>query len=171
MKYVKYILLICLLFASCKSGNVSNITQVPDFDINQYLGTWYEIARLDIIFEKSMNNNFATYTLNSDGSLNIVNTGYNFIQHKWEKVTGKGKVGDESLKVSFFGPLYKDYVVISLDNSYLYAMVGTKNYEYLWILSRTTSIPESIKKQYVSMAKSLGYNTDDLIWTVHNAKK
>ena len=80
-------------------------------------------------------------------------------------------IGDEDiamLKVSFFGPFYSGYNVIAIDENYKYALVAGKSTKYLWILSRETSIPDSIKRDYLRIAKNSGYTVNDLIWIKHD---
>lgn len=72
------------------------------------------------------------------------------------------------LKVSFFGPFYSGYNVIALDKDYKYALVSGQSLDYLWILSRTTTIPDDVKQQYLKLASDLGYKTENLIWVEHN---
>jgi apolipoprotein D and lipocalin family protein len=145
---------------------------VKPFDSNKYLGKWYEIARLDFKFERDLNNTTANYSLNEDGSIKVVNRGFNYITNEQKEAVGKAKfVGprDEGkLKVSFFGPFYSGYNVIALDPEYMYALIAGKNLKYLWILSRETTIPENIKQEYLKKAQDLGYNTSELIWVEHN---
>ncbi len=145
---------------------------VDNFDKAKYLGTWYEIARMDFRFEKDLNNTTATYSVNDDGSIKVLNKGYNYVKKEWSEAIGKAKFrGDETvamLKVSFFGPFYAGYNVIALDKEYTYALVAGKNLDYLWILSRETTIPDEIKAEYLEIADELGYKTSDLIWVEHN---
>lgn len=150
----------------------NNITAVRAFDKNKYLGKWYEIARFDFKFEKNLNNTTANYSINPDGSIKVVNRGYNTISNEWKEASGKAKfVGQVSiamLKVSFFGPFYAGYNVIAIDPNYKYALVCGSTLDYLWILSRETIIPEEIKTKYVALAKSLGFNTEKLLWIKHD---
>lgn len=143
-------------------------TAVKNFDKARYLGTWYEIARLDFTFEKDLNNTTAEYSLNKDNSILVVNRGYDYTKNKWKEARGKAKFrGDDTtaeLSVSFFGPFYSGYNVIALDSEYKYALVAGKNLLYLWILSREKTIPDDIKEQYLSKASELGYNIDNLVW-------
>lgn len=144
---------------------------VSPFDINRYFGKWYEIARLDHRFERNMNNVTAEYSVNNDGSIKVLNGGYDFAKEKWKKAEGKAKfAGDKNvgkLKVSFFGPFFSAYNIIALDDEYKYVLVLGKNTKYLWILSREKTIPENIKQTYLSIAKQAGFNTDSLIWVEH----
>ena len=159
---------------SCKTIP-ENVTAVKPFYKEKYLGKWYEIARLDFIFEKNLNNTTAEYSLRKDGKIKVDNRGYNVKKEKWSQAIGKAKfICDENiamLKVSFFGPFYAGYNVIAIDENYKYALVTGKNKKYLWILSRETTIPENIKKDYLTIAKNSGYNTKDLLWIQHDKQK
>jgi apolipoprotein D and lipocalin family protein len=141
---------------------------VKPFDKEQYLGKWYEIARLDFKYERNLKNVTADYSLNKDGSIRVVNRGYNTKKGEWEEAVGKAKfVGDEDvakLKVSFFGPFYSGYNVIAIDENYQYALVAGNSLDYLWILSRETNIPDEIKEEYLKIAEDIGYTTSDLLW-------
>lgn len=148
---------------------------VTPFNKERYLGKWYEIARLDFKYERDLDNTTAEYSLNGDGTIKVVNQGYNTIKGEWTQVTGKAKfAGDENtamLKVSFFGPFYSGYNVIAIDDEYKYALVAGESLKFLWILSRGTSIPEEIKDKYLKIAGKVGYQTNDLIWVKHDRQK
>ncbi len=149
------------------------ITAVKPFDNAKYLGKWYEIARFDSRFERNLNNVTANYSLKKNGkSIKVVNRGFDYTENKWKEVTGKAKfAGDDNIamfKVSFFGPFYAGYNVLAIDSEYRYALVSGSSLKYLWILSRETSIPESIKQDYLAYAEKLGFDTSDLIWVEHN---
>lgn len=149
-------------------------TAVQHFDKKKYLGKWYEIARLDFKFERNLNNTTAEYSINPDGTIKVVNKGYNTKTNEWKTAIGKAKfVKDENvgmLKVSFFGPFYSGYNVIAIDKDYQYALVAGKNLSYLWILSRKPTIPADVKKNYMELAKSIGYKTEELVWVKQEAK-
>lgn len=156
---------------SCKTIP-KNAVAVKPFNLKMYLGTWYEIARFDYKFEKNLNNVTATYSIKENGMVKVDNKGYNFKKMKWEESVGKAKPADDvnegKLKVSFFGPFYTGYNVISIDKDYKYAMVIGKNTKYLWILSREKTIPSDVKEKYLKIAESLGCKTDQLVWVEHN---
>jgi apolipoprotein D and lipocalin family protein len=144
---------------------------IQGFDKEKYLGKWYEIARLDFVFEKNLSNTTAEYTLNDDGSIKVVNKGYNYIKNKNVASTGKAKFAGDSkegkLKVSFFGPFYSGYNILAIDSDYKYVLVVGKNLKYMWLLSRDKTMPENIKKDYLKIATDLGYDTSALIWVKH----
>ena|SRR5690554_802193 len=156
-----------LALASCTSIP-EKAKPVTDFDVNQYLGTWYEIARIDFKHEKNMDNVSAQYSLNEDGTVKVLNSGFNYVKEEWEKAEGKAKFRGAkdvaALKVSFFGPFYSGYNVIALDDEYQYALVAGKDLDYLWILSRTKEIPETVKNDYLEQAKLIGFDTSRLVW-------
>jgi apolipoprotein D and lipocalin family protein len=147
-------------------------TAVSPFDTEKYLGTWYEIARMDFRFERNLNNTTATYSVNADGSIKVYNRGYNYKSKEWSDVTGKAKFVDSPtvarLKVSFFGPFYSGYNVIALDKDYKYALVAGNNLSYLWILCREKTIPDNVKRDYLKIATELGFDTTALIWVQHD---
>ena len=165
------LLLISSMLFSC-STIPEGVTAVHPFDKNKYLGKWYEIARLDFKFERNLNNTTAEYSTNDDGTIKVFNKGYNIKTKKWKTATGKAKFVKEDsiamLKVSFFGPFYSGYNVIAIDNEYKYVLIAGESLKYLWILSRETSIPEDVKKNYLGLAKSIGYETDELVWVKHD---
>lgn len=159
------------LFTSCASMP-KNAQPIEDFEIQKYLGSWYEIARFDFRFEKDLNNVMAQYSLNDKQNVVVVNSGYNVKKEKWVSAKGvakfRGSKNSATLKVSFFGPFYSGYNVIALDKEYRYALVAGKNLKYLWILAREKSIPEAIKTHYLQIAQEVGYDTSGLIWVEHN---
>ncbi len=144
------------------------ITAVQPFDKSRYLGKWYEIARLDFKFERNLDNTTAEYSLHTNGTIKVLNKGYNTKTNKWKSATGKAKFVKEDtiamLKVSFFGPFYAGYNVIAIDPDYKYALVAGSSVKYLWILSREKSIPESVKNNYLQIAQQFGFATNELIW-------
>jgi len=159
------------LLNSCASIP-KNAKVIKGFDVNKYLGTWYEIARFDFRFEKNLDNVSAQYSLNEKGNVTVLNSGYNFIKKDWKKADGLAKFREgkdlAKLKVSFFGPFYSGYNVVALDENYQYALIAGKNLDYLWILSRAKDIPEEIKTNYLKIAEEIGYDTSKLIWVKHD---
>ncbi len=147
----------------------STVSVVQKFDKERYLGKWFEIARLDFHWEKNLKNVTAHYSLNKDGSIKVNNQGVNTVTGKNKQSIGKalfiGSEDEGALKVSFFGPFYSGYNVVKIDEDYKYALVFGENLDYMWILSREKSIPETIKNDYLGYAVQCGYATDNLVWT------
>ena len=163
-----------LLLTSCitEMPQAAKDSVIQSIDANQYLGTWYEIARFDHSFEKGLEKVTANYSLQKDGSIKVINRGYSTEKKQWKEAEGVAKFVDPlnadasrtgRLKVSFFGPFYGPYNIIELDKSYYnYAMVSGGQ-DYLWILSRTPQLTDSVKQKLIARAKHLGYATDKLI--------
>jgi apolipoprotein D and lipocalin family protein len=145
---------------------------VQNFDAKKYVGTWYEIARIDFKQEKNLNNTVAQYALKNNGDIKVMNSGYNYIKQEWKNAVGnakfRGNTTEGALKVSFFGPFYSGYNVFAVDKDYKYALVGGKNFDYLWILSREKTIPNATKEKYLKIATDLGYNVNNLLWVEHD---
>ncbi len=146
---------------------------IKNFRPEKYTGKWYEIARIDFRYERNMDNTTAEYSLNKNGSITVVNSGYNYKKQKFTTARGIARFvnlpNEGMLKVSFFGPFYAGYNIIAIDRKYRYALVAGRNLNYLWILSRETTIPEDIKESYLQQARSIGYNTDRLVWPNHGS--
>lgn len=107
--------------------------------------------------------------MRDDGKINVVNRGYNVKKGEWKTSEGKAKFAGSPtvgmLKVSFFGPFYSGYNVVSVDSDYKYALVFGRSLDYMWILSREKQIPEDIRAKYLKMAADTGYDLSKLIWT------
>lgn len=161
-----------MILNSCSTAIPKGATAVTHFNAEKYLGKWYEIARFDYRFEKNMDHVTATYSQNPNGTIRVDNKGYDYIKKVWKESIGEAKfVKDKTearLKVSFFKPIWAAYNVIDIDEDYQYALVVGSSLKYMWILSRTTEIPESIKQRFLEKAKRIGYNTDELIWVKHD---
>lgn len=165
------LLLICLLLGACTSLP-QGVEPVRPFDANRYLGTWYEIARLDHSFERGLEQVSATYSLRKDGGISVLNKGYSTENKQWKEAQGKAYLmGDGQsgyLKVSFFGPFYGAYGIFGLDQqAYQYAFVSGYNTDYLWLLARTPTVSPEVIRQFEEKARSLGFATDKLIYVRH----
>lgn len=150
----------------------TDATPIDNFDITKYLGKWYEIARLNYRYEKGLSNVTANYTMNNNGSISVVNKGYDEKKEEWESTKGKGKfIGDKKtgrLKVSFFGPIYSAYNIIALDKDYQSAVVVGSNTDYAWILSRTPELPEEVINQHLKTLEDVGVKTSEMVWPTHD---
>lgn len=162
-------LLIPLVLSACSTAPPQGLRPVTSFELNRYLGQWYEIARLDHSFERGMSDVNATYQLQDDGSVKVINRGYDPQRQAWKEAIGRalfiGDSGTASLKVSFFGPFYGGYHVIALDQqNYRWSLVAGPDRDYLWILARDKTLPAEVREQLLGQAKALGFATDKLIW-------
>ena len=167
-----YLLLAILGFSGCVSIP-SDIEPVQGFELERYLGQWYEIARLDHRFERGLINVTAEYSLREDGRVRVINRGFRPEDNAWEAVEGVAQLVAAPdvgrLKVSFFGPFYGGYNIIALDkDAYRYALVCGPNRSYLWILAREPQLDPDVLKALVTRAGELGFATDELIMVAHD---
>ena len=159
-----------LLFSmfSCKQSEMITNT-VPEFDIERYMGPWYEIARFDHSFERGLVGCKANYALQSDGMVKVTNMGYkNDFDGKYKESVGKAYRPDDMepgrLKVSFFMNFYSEYNVLELSPDYRFSLIGSKSDKYLWILSRTPKMAQDEIDFLLKSAQARGYDTSKLIW-------
>jgi apolipoprotein D and lipocalin family protein len=162
-----------ILFVLLATGCVSipdNITPVTSFQIERYLGKWYEIARLDHRFERGLTQISAEYSMRHDGGLKVLNRGYSNEKQEWSEAEGRGyfvqSPNEAYLKVSFFGPFFGSYIVFELDTvNYQYALISGPDKSYFWLLARTPTIDDNLKKKLIAKAAALGFDTTKLIFS------
>lgn len=143
-------------------------TVVKDFDIERYLGTWYEIARYNHKFERGLVGVTATYSFRDDGKIKVLNSGFKeSLNGNRSEAIGKAKIPNPDepakLKVSFFWFFYADYFVLELDENYQWAAIGSSSDSYLWILSRTPQMDESLYNELLNTLTYRGYDINKLI--------
>ncbi|MGI1945972.1 lipocalin family protein [Shewanella glacialipiscicola] len=165
----KLLLVISVFLLSGCLGMPKYVEPVNNFELNRYLGKWYEIARLDHSFERGLSQVSAEYSLKDDGGVMVINRGFSSEKNAWKEAEGKAYFvnGDTEgyLKVSFFGPFYGSYVVFELDHeNYQYAFISGPDTDYLWLLAKTPTVPPEVLQKFVEMSKARGFNTDDLIY-------
>ncbi len=162
--------ILATILTAC-TGLPEGVESVEAVDPERYLGTWYEIARLDHSFERGLSDVTATYGTREDGGISVLNRGYSVDDAEWSQAQGKAyplQEGDYSqLKVSFFGPFYGGYNVIALDPDYRWAMVVGPNRGYLWILAREPSLQSAVLEALVAQAAALDFPIDELIYVDH----
>lgn len=167
------VLTIAVLILTGCLGMPETVRPVANFDLNRYMGKWYEIARLDHSFERGLERITAEYSMRDDGGVSVVNRGYSIEDEEWKVAEGKAYFVDEEnkgyLKVSFFGPFYGSYVVFEIDQEgYEYAFVSGPNTSYLWLLSRTAQVQQEIIERFKRISKELGFDTSKLIFVNHD---
>ena len=157
-----------LALSACATRAPEGVQAVTGFDINRYAGRWMELARIDHRFERGLVQTSAEYSRNADGSVRVVNRGYDPKTQKWREAVGKarfiGEPGTAALKVSFFGPFWGGYHVVALDPNYQWAMVVGSNLDYFWILSRTPALPPGVRNRLLAQARALGVDIDKVLW-------
>lgn len=155
-----------------KNEEIDNHT-VSQLDVSRFMGKWYEIARYDQYFERGMTQVTATYTLQLNGKIKVINAGYK--NGKFKQITGKAYQPDPSdpgkLKVSFFLWFYSDYYIMELDPDYQYVVIGSSSRKYLWIMSRQKTLPDGIRNKLLLNLKERGYDTEKLVAVTQGASE
>ena len=164
--------LLSILTLSACATRVPHGIQPVDFDVDRYAGHWYEVARIDHFFEKGLVRTSADYSRNADGTLTVVNRGFDPARQKWKQSVGKahfvGAPTQAALKVSFFGPFYGGYNVVALDPQYQWAMVVGSSLDYFWILSRKPTLAQEVKDLLMAQARALGVNEEKVLWVLQD---
>ena len=168
----KILLLLSVILLGGCVGMPETVKPVQQFELDRYLGKWYEVARLDHSFERGLSNVSAEYSLRDDGGVKVINRGYSAEEGEWNEAEGKAYFVEGSdqgyLKVSFFGPFYGAYVVFELEEEgYQYAFVSGPDTDYLWLLARTPEVAPEVMEKFKAMSKERGFNTDELIVVDH----
>ena len=156
------------LSACAASRPPEGVQTVTGFDIDRYSGEWLELARIDHRFEKGLIQTTADYSRNADGTVRVVNRGFDPKKKEWRESVGKAKFVQDAqtaaLKVSFFGPFWGGYNVVALDPNYQWAMVVGSDLDYLWILSRTPTLPPGVRNRLLAKAREMGVDVDKVLW-------
>ena len=159
--------ILAMMLAGC-TALPTGITPVESFQLQRYLGRWYEIARLDHSFERGLSQVSADYSLREDGGVRVINRGYSAQDKTWKQAEGRayfvGATDRGHLKVSFFGPFFGTYAIVELDQAgYQYSLVSGPDCSYLWILARTPTLPPDVMQRLLAKAAVLGFDTGKLI--------
>ncbi|OHV07129.1 lipocalin family protein [Kushneria phosphatilytica] len=147
---------------------------ITDFDMQRYLGTWYEIARLDHSFERNLSHVTATYELREDGDIDVINRGFDMEKQAWDEARGRARFETDDpqlgrLRVTFFGPFYAGYNVLWVDERYQHAVVAGPTHDYLWLLARTPRPEERDYRLMLEQAHLNGFETDSLLRVTHQS--
>lgn len=164
-----------LLLVACPSTtkklNLPPVQTVPKVELDRYLGTWYEIASFPQSFQRGCHATTATYSMAEKGEIAVVNRcNKDALDGPLKTATGRARVVDTTtnarLEVSFFGPFWGEYWVVDLDEDYQYAVVGHPGRDYLWVLSRSPTMEESVYQGILARLEAQQYPTDRLVRTV-----
>jgi lipocalin len=163
-------LLFALITACCYGAGRDNIDRrtVEHLDLKSIMGTWYEIARFDHRFERGMEYVTATYTLLPDGTVEVKNRGLRDNKEHISMGHAKTTRNPGQLRVSFFWKFYSDYNILAIAPNGEWMLIGSSSPKYLWILSRTPTLPQKQLDYIIALAAQRGYNTNKLIFVKQN---
>jgi len=176
--FIYSLIFLPLILSSCITmdrNTMKPLETVNYVDINRYIGEWYEIARYEHKFQKGCVGSKATYSLRDDGKISVLNQCYEESDPgKMRSAKGKAwvveKESNAKLKVSFFWPFSGDYWIIDLGENYEYGVVGHPGRKYLWILSRTPEMDESLYNEILTRLEKQAYDTSKLLKSAHQVE-
>ncbi|MFZ4543744.1 MAG: lipocalin family protein [Saprospiraceae bacterium] len=161
-----------ILFFSTRTvySSAQPLPTVSAVDLQKYAGKWFEIASFPQRFQKGCHCTTATYTPAKKGNIIVENRcNKDSLSGKASYIKGKAFVeknsGNAKLKVQFFWPFRGKYWIVDLADNYSYAVVGHPNRKYLWILSRTPTMPEEMYKSIVKQLEAKGFDCSKLVKT------
>lgn len=149
---------------------------VEKIELNKYLGTWHEVVRKPLYFQRKCDSNvIANYSLNKNGNIKVDNSCYTK-DGKFKQTIGEAFVqnapSNSKLKVSFLPKIIRwlpvgrgDYWVLKIDENYETVLVGEPDKKYMWILSRSQQPQPEVVQEYLNYAESIGYDLSDVIKT------
>jgi apolipoprotein D and lipocalin family protein len=155
------------LLLACAAAPAPPLAVVPRVDLGRYMGVWYEIASYPTWFQKGCAGSTATYALNADGTVDVLNQ----CRRDGEVASARATAwapdpsAPAKLRVRFFWPFSGDYWIIDLGADYEYAVVGHPGRDYLWILSRTPQMEADLYARIIERLRRSGYDPDRLVRT------
>lgn len=159
------LLTVLVVFSAKKSHAAASfppLQTVDHVDLSRYIGQWYEIARYSNSFQNGCLGSSARYTLRADGQIDVLNSCRDAETGKTRQANGRAWIVDKDsnarLKVSFFWPFRGDYWIIELGKNYEYAVIGTPNRKYFWILARKSSMDDTLYKAILQRAAMQGFD-------------
>lgn len=162
-------LVVFIVLGSCASQKAPpGVDPVQAFEVERYMGKWFEVARLDHSFERGLTHVTAEYALRDDGKVTVINRGYSRNACRFDKADGvakfQGAKDVASLSVTFFWPFYGGYHVFDLGDDYSHSLISGPSTKYLWILSREPELDQAVIDRLVEKAKSKGFPVHELIY-------
>lgn len=156
-------LLMPLNFMTTSNKKLPKLESVANVDLNKYKGKWFEIASYPQRFQKGCYCTTAEYSLSEKGYVIVENRcNKDSVNGKLSYIKGKAFIekgtGNAKLKVQFFWPFKGKYWIIDLDDDYTYAVVSHPNRKYLWILSRTSKMNDTLYQGILSRLKEKGFD-------------
>jgi len=141
---------------------LAELRTVKHVDLARYVGSWYEIASFPQSFQRNCTGTTALYTIRSDGEIDVLNRCHKgSLTGKVDSALGRARIVDRTtnakLEVSFFRPFWGDYWIIDLGPNYEYAVVGHPSRDYLWILSRSSTMDSSVYEGIIGRLKDQNY--------------
>lgn len=155
----------------------TQVRSVDRVDLERYAGLWYEIAHIPNRFQRDcVRDTTARYALRDDGKIEVVNACYRE-NGKRKRAKGLARVVEGSsngqlevsfFKLLFFRPVWGDYWIVGLDSEYRWAVIGTPDRKYGWILSREPALEPADREQIEIILREQGYDPENFKLSTHS---
>ena len=157
----------------------SDVATVESVDLERYLGEWFEVARLPAWFQRSCAGDVrASYAKRPDGRIDVINRcrtseGRIVEAHGVARIVdarsfAKLKVRFAPAALSFLPFVWGDYWILGLADDYSWAVVGSPDRKYLWILSRSVALEAARFDAAMAIVRAQGFDADRLQRTINS---
>jgi apolipoprotein D and lipocalin family protein len=149
------------------------LNTIASLDVPRYMGTWYEIAKYPAWFQrKCVSSTSAQYSVLEAGRVQVLNR-CKMANGEWNEAVGVarqiGGAASPQLKVrfapewlSFIPMVWGDYWVIAIDPQYQWVIVSEPSRQYMWILSRTPTLPRATYEQLLQQLGAMGFDLNKI---------
>ncbi len=149
-------------------ASTPTLTTVAHVDLERFMGPWYVIANIPTFIEKGAHNAVENYSLDQDGTIATTFTfNKNAFDGPAKKYTPRGFVRDTKSNavwdMQFLWPFKSEFLIIYLKDDYSQTVIGRSKLDYVWIMAKTPSIPESDYQELVNRLKEVGYDTGKIL--------
>lgn len=158
-----------LLLVGCAStGGRPPLRTVERVDLERYMGRWYVIANIPYLLERGKVASYDTYGVRPDGRMQNDFTfrkgSFDAPEQTWHGVAWvHNPVTNAEWRVRFIWPFSVTYLVIDLDPEYRWAVIGHPSRDYLWVLARDRSLPETVYRGILDRAAAQGYDASRIM--------
>jgi apolipoprotein D and lipocalin family protein len=153
------------------SSGVIPLQPVQHIELKRYTGLWYDIAHYPSKYQDGCQDSVVRFSLRDDGEIDVLNSCRDKRKGELHHADGLGWVTDSAsnarLKISYFWPFRKEYVIIDQGKEYEYSVVCTTDRKNLWIIARAPIISKDIFERILSNIEKQGFHRDNLIKTEH----
>ncbi|PWS28376.1 hypothetical protein DHW03_00520 [Pedobacter yonginense] len=155
-----------ILFVLLSYLPVEKNAPISHLDLKKYAGTWYSLYSIPTIFDKGSRETTTKYTLNKDGFYDVLTTykkpGDEKVYSRSSKMFPSEEGNNGELQAQFIWPIKIDYWIIELADDYSYVVVGHPDHKFLFIMSRSHSLPKKTHDEIVARCKAKGYEVSKL---------
>ena len=153
---------------SQQTGVPNGVQPLEPFDLERYLGRWYELARLDAGASRGLTDTSVEFSQRPDGCVQALHRGFDPQAWQWRHARASVRPADRPnigyLHISFVWPAAASHVVVATDDEYRAAVACGHNREQLWLLARSPQVRPAVRAALMERARAAGFDVDSLLW-------